>query len=307
MLRWRIVLGILFVGALVGLCYLDSVSARPGMWLSPLVALLALAGARELLDMFALRGLHPWRGGIYLGNLAIVASSLLPLTFPDAVPSSLNPSLWPLLVTALSLGVLFFGEMRRYEGPGTVTIHLGLGTFCLAYVGLLLVVLAQLRFLGGPKSGLFGLLVMIAVVKMGDIGAYTVGRLIGRHKMAPKISPGKTWEGAAGALAFSALAAWLLLAVIGPAYFSNVPLPPADMWPLYGLLLAVAGMTGDLAESLVKRDLGCKDSSQWMPGFGGVLDILDSILLAGPVAYLAWQFGLAWVGASANGLSIGNP
>jgi phosphatidate cytidylyltransferase len=292
MLRWRIVLGILFVAALVGLCYLDARSSRPGTYLSLLVLLLAIAGTRELLDMCALRGFHPWRCGVYFGNLAIVISCLVPLAIFGRYPPHSGGQPWPLIALAFSLALMFLGEIWRYEGPGTVTLHLGLSTFCLAYVGLLLAVLAQLRFLGGPESGMFALLTMIAVVKMGDIGAYTVGRLVGRHKMAPKLSPGKTWEGAAGALAFASFAAWLMLTLVGPKTFPDAPLPPSWFWLPFGLVLAIAGMIGDLAESLLKRDCGCKDSSQWMPGFGGVLDILDSILFAGPFGYLAWHLGL---------------
>jgi phosphatidate cytidylyltransferase len=140
--------------------------------------------------------------------------------------------------------------------------------------------------------GLVALVSLIAVVKAGDIGAYTVGRLIGRHKMTPLLSPGKTWEGAAGAVIFAALAAWLLLLLWASqkpsGAVSTNPLP----WLGYGLLVGMVGLLGDLAESLLKRDLGRKDSSSWMPGFGGVLDLLDSILFAAPTAYLLWVAGL---------------
>jgi phosphatidate cytidylyltransferase len=111
--------------------------------------------------------------------------------------------------------------------------------------------------------------------------------------MTPLLSPGKTWEGAAGAVVFAAFAAWLVLILwvehkgtVGAD--SQSPLP----WLVYGVLVGVVGLLGDLAESLLKRDLGRKDSSSWMPGFGGVLDLLDSILFAAPVAYLLWIAGL---------------
>jgi phosphatidate cytidylyltransferase len=125
---------------------------------------------------------------------------------------------------------------------------------------------------------------------MGDIGAYTVGRLIGRHKMSPAISPGKTIEGGLGALVFACAGAW--------ASFRWL-LPPATPWVadwgwlVFGLLMGIGGMVGDLAESLLKRDAGVKDSSTWMPGFGGVLDLLDSLLLTAPLAWLCWINGIA--------------
>jgi len=121
-----------------------------------------------------------------------------------------------------------------------------------------------------------------------------VGRLFGRHKMSPHISPGKTLEGAAGALACSCLASWATFRWLVPATTrAAVPRGPWWGWVLFGLLVGLAGLLGDLAESLLKRDSQRKDSSTWMPGFGGILDILDSILLAAPVAYALWALGLA--------------
>ena len=126
----------------------------------------------------------------------------------------------------------------------------------------------------------------ILVVKMGDTGAYTVGRLIGRHKMAPLISPGKTIEGAGGALLFSCFAAWAtfrwLVPLVAP---ESIEPGPWWGWLAFGLLVGTAGMVGDLAESLLKRDAGVKDSGTIIPGHGGVLDRLDSILFAAPITY----------------------
>ena len=127
---------------------------------------------------------------------------------------------------------------------------------------------------------------------MGDTGAYTVGRLIGRHKMAPSISPGKTVEGALGAFLFACLGSWLTFRWIVPFLPEGAGPGPWYGWLLFGVLVGGAGMLGDLAESLLKRDVGVKDSSTWMPGFGGVLDILDSLLLSAPVAWFCWAFGL---------------
>jgi phosphatidate cytidylyltransferase len=132
---------------------------------------------------------------------------------------------------------------------------------------------------------------VIAIVKMGDIGAYTVGRLLGRHKLAPTLSPGKTIEGAAGAIAFGCFASWLVFRFLLPAVTEQEASNSLN-WIPYGIVVSIAGMIGDLAESLLKRDLGRKDSSAWLPGFGGVLDILDSLLLSAPVGYTCWLLGL---------------
>jgi phosphatidate cytidylyltransferase len=184
--------------------------------------------------------------------------------------------------------VVFFGEMLRYEKPGGILANFAASVFALAYVGLMFYFIAQLRMTWGVGA----MLSMIVVVKMGDTGAYTIGRLFGRHKMAPRLSPGKTLEGAAGAVAFAILGAWLSFTCLLPATMLSPPQSGVSGWILYGLLLGVAGMFGDLAESLIKRDAGRKDSSTWLPGFGGVLDILDSLLLAAPVAWFCWAAGL---------------
>jgi phosphatidate cytidylyltransferase len=288
LLRWRLALGVLLIAAFVGVCWLDYHAALPGVWFGLVACLLAVAAAGEMLWMLAHRDLRPLAGIVYGGNLLIVASNFVWLLWaasPDAGP--LARLAWPLLATLLALIAAFAGEMRRYEAPGGVTVRLALAAFCLVYVGLLLSVLVQLRYLGGNQAGLLGLIALISVAKMGDIGAYTVGRLIGRHKMAPLLSPGKTWEGAVGGLVFAALAAWLVFESLGPRLAVGLTIPSCG-WLIYGVLVGGAGMVGDLAESLLKRDLGCKDSSRWMPGFGGVLDILDSLLLAAPVGYLLW-------------------
>jgi phosphatidate cytidylyltransferase len=161
--------------------------------------------------------------------------------------------------------------------------------FAVVYVGLLLdfVVLLRLAY------GVAALASLVIVVKMADTGAYAVGRLLGRHKMAPVLSPGKTWEGAVGALLLASAASWATFAWLVPAAAPDdlAPGMPGG-WLVFGLLIGVMGMLGDLAESLLKRDAGLKDSSRWMPGFGGVLDLLDSILLAAPAAYACWALGV---------------
>ena len=145
-------------------------------------------------------------------------------------------------------------------------------------VGLLGVFLAKIRFLSRDSTeGLMYLALFLGTVKGSDIGAYTVGRLVGRHKLVPTLSPSKTVEGAVGGLAAGIGAA--LAVGMGWCGFS---------WPamvLFGVVVATTAVLGDLAESLIKRGLGAKDSGR-LPGFGGVLDILDSMLPAGPVAYL---------------------
>ncbi len=191
-----------------------------------------------------------------------------------------------LLAIAAGVLIAFVGEMLRFKRPGGCLINLTGAVFAIVYVGLLGSFLVMLRI----AYGISALVSMIAVAKLCDVGAYTVGRLIGRHKMAPNLSPGKTIEGAVGGIAFAILGAWLSVAVLFPLATGA---PSQTTWvgvAIYGLAVGLAGMLGDLAESLIKRDVMRKDSGANVPGFGGFLDIFDSLLLAAPVAFGLWAF-----------------
>lgn len=138
------------------------------------------------------------------------------------------------------------------------------------------------------SSGALLLLWLLAVTKFTDMGAYIVGSMIGRHKMIPHVSPGKTWEGFGGALLFSQLAACGLYAWFPTelAFFRG--------WGhviFLGALLAVLAVIGDLAESVLKRSIGAKDSGKMLPGIGGSLDLIDSLCFTAPALY----FYLKWV------------
>ena len=133
----------------------------------------------------------------------------------------------------------------------------------------------------GHVTGQFYCLYLIAVTKFSDMGAYLVGSLIGRHQMIPHISPKKTWEGFCGALALS-LVASLGLVKLMPTELSALSWTDATV---LGLLLGFAAVVGDLAESIIKRSTGVKDSGNFLPGIGGALDLIDSLLFTAPLLY----------------------
>ena len=296
MLRWRLLLGTLFIAVLVGLCWLDAhrtLGAPPGGWLFPLALLLSLGASDEMNRLVGQSDEKPIGWLVCLGNLAIVGSNgvLLFKAGHGQADSPLERLGWPLAIFTLAILATFVGEMARYRRSGRVIVRVGLAALCYFYVGLLLSFVVQLRLLHGNLAGVTALASLIAVVKMGDSGAYTVGRLIGRHKMAPVLSPGKTWEGAAGAVLFAVLGSWLVFRFLPVE--SDAAHPAFRWgWVIYGVIVGIAGLLGDLAESLIKRDAGRKDSSPWMPGFGGILDVLDSILFAAPIAWMLWVCGV---------------
>jgi len=134
---------------------------------------------------------------------------------------------------------------------------------------------------GGEVPGAWLLLLMIAAAKFTDMGAYITGSLIGKNKMAPHLSPAKTWEGFFGALGFAQLAAWGVWALSGDVLSW---IPPLHVGIL-ALLIGLIAVAGDLAESILKRSLEVKDSGSLMPGIGGILDLIDSLCFAAPVTY----------------------
>ena len=202
MLRWRLVLGTALVAAMIGLCWLDArAPSAPGLWLLPVAVAVTVLATRELLELLAAGGMRPVPWVVHLMNLLLVTSPwmwafehLLRWFIPELM-----------LNIGLPVFVIFVAEMCRYRKPGGHMANIAGGIFALVYVGMLLRSAVSLRL----GWGVGALASWIIVTKMGDIGAYTVGRLIGRRKMAPAISPGKTVEGAAGALLFACLGSWL--------------------------------------------------------------------------------------------------
>jgi phosphatidate cytidylyltransferase len=154
--------------------------------------------------------------------------------------------------------------------------------FGLMYVPWLLNFLQKINFYGQGVEGQYYLLYFILVTKLSDCGAYAVGSMIGRHKMIPRISPGKTWEGFGGAIAVSTGAS-VVFWLVGGKHLLGMTLTHAI---ILGILLSVAAVIGDLIESLFKREAGLKDSGKLFPGIGGILDLLDSLLFNAPLMYL---------------------
>lgn len=304
LLRTRLILGTIFVIVLVGLCRLDYRAARPGIFLLPLAIVLGLLGTGELLAMWRKKKAspQPFPWVVYTGTLVTLLASGAPVWLPSewsggATVGNLG---WLAVGLVVSLILAMIGEMRRYEGPANTTVNLALTCLAILYVGGLMGFLVQLRLLGievpgnNARLGMLALLSMIAIVKLSDTGQYTAGRMFGAHKLAPAISPGKTWEGVLGGMAF-AIAGGMLTFWIARTMGVRIPsrIPPVNplasvVFMFYPLAIAALGIVGDLAESMLKRDAGVKDSSTWLPGFGGVLDLLDSLLVAAPAAYLFW-------------------
>ena len=186
----------------------------------------------------------------------------------------------------------FLLQLRRPIDRKDTVIEIAITTLGFVYVAVLFSFLVRLLVL--PVSsvdvvpGAWLLLWLIAVTKFTDMGAYITGSLIGKHKMIPHISPGKTWQGFGGALFFSQLAGCGLYALM-PA---KLEILGCWGWVIaLGFVLSLLAVVGDLAESVLKRSIGVKDSGKTLPGIGGALDLIDSLCFTAPVLY----FCLRWM------------
>lgn len=300
MLRFRLLSAAALIGIVVGLVWLDLTSpynfGHPGVWMVPFgVAFLALA-VEEFRGLVAAFATLP-RIVLHGGTQAILLPTFVPafyLPYPETC--SIGRLGFPLVGLALATLFAFVVEMRQYQGPGRSTQRVALATLCFAFLGVPFAFFVLLRLFQENAWGMTALLSLIFVVKSADSGAYFTGRFFGRTKMAPVLSPKKTWEGAVGGLLVGALASWAFFAVAARVLLTEGQVDGGELWwprcLAYGVVLAIAGLVGDLAESLIKRDVGAKDSGRGLPGMGGVLDVVDSPLAAAPVAYLCWALGL---------------
>jgi len=287
MLGWRILISAILIPALIALFYLDARLGESAPILLGLSLLLAVRCAWEMADLLRVRALGPSYRAAAVCCCAVVAAGWAGVWIPEGQPVD---SLATICCSyALVVLVLFLKSAVAFREPGNSMETLGAELLIVSYIGVTLAVTAQLRWVVGAGAGYLVMGSLICAAKSGDIGAYTLGRLFGRRKMAPMLSPGKTWAGAVGALCGGALGGWAWLQW-ATSLFDATWLPPVWYWAVcYGLIIGLVGLVGDLCESLIKRDVGRKDSAALMPGFGGLLDLLDSILYAGPVAYVLWR------------------
>ncbi len=260
--------------------------AGGGIGIAALALVLAALGGREAERLLAGTGRPTLAGGVVAGAVVLVLAAALPLLVRDATPGSAG-MLARLAGVAPGLVVVALGGAAfTRRDPAAGFAAWSATTFGALYVGLL-AALAWLAAAAAPASmstdGAAGTLLgdgrawpllLVAVVWSYDTGAYLVGRTIGQHPFLPWISAHKTVEGVVGGLVAATLATALVVALIGRS--------PAEALVL-GPLLGAAAQAGDLAESLLKRAAGAKDSGTLIRGHGGILDRIDSFLFAGPV------------------------
>jgi phosphatidate cytidylyltransferase len=263
-----------------------------------ITAVVALLAIHELLKLSQAYGIHPFRWPTYI----FVGLFFCGIAIPNATPLLSTSGFTYIALSAAVLAPFIFLSfgMLRSELPTAFPAAM-VSAFAVAYIALPLACLVQLR---EQWQGSFYLLYLLLVVWAGDVFAYFIGKSIGRHRMSPRVSPHKTWEGAVASVAASVAVGLLMFHYALPissallrahlinlqdGVFNNQP----SLIPLIALsvVLNIAAQLGDLVESLIKRGANVKDSGAILPGHGGMFDRIDALLFAAPIlwCYTAWR------------------
>jgi phosphatidate cytidylyltransferase len=302
-LRERLISAAILIAVLTVCLWLDMaypIRGVSGVWLMLPLGFFTFGTAGEFVSLLQKSGTLV-RAPVAIGGAMIVAISAgVPLLWPlfggeypaDCPVGRLG---WIGLSTILCAATALMIEMQAYgRAAGGGIQRVAAAVLVATYVGIPMALIGSIRNLGAdPNWGFAAIVTFIAVTKASDTGAFFTGKAIGRHKLIPRLSPGKTWEGVVGGILASIAVAWVCLRYGFPwvcGYALEIP-----WWgPLVlGLFCAISGMIGDLAESYIKRDTGVKDSGGMLPGMGGVWDVTDSLIGAAVPAFLCFAVGVA--------------
>ena len=286
-LKHRLIFGPVLIALLVGAIWFDvwmeSQTGHAGIILLPLIAIGLLGAVQEIAPLMrALRTEASRRLLSTCALLGLAACTLTPSGFSSQTSIAIVASAGGL---AMLGSIIFYSRNRTTAG---VVLATGVALICFVYLGLM----SGFLFLIRREFGAWELLATLLITKSYDIGAFFTGSAIGRHKLIPWLSPGKTWEGLFGGLIVSSLVA-LGVWALGRSLVETpdaASLLAIAWWEasLIGTLRGLVGQGGDLIASMFKRDAGVKDYSKALPGFGGIMDVIDSPLLVAPVAF--WVF-----------------
>jgi len=264
MLRTRVLSGCILTAVILGVLYLDEwFSPWFPIWFILVIAVLG-AAAVELVDLLRSTEIHPSLNSVLGGVMSLAVANWMPhisehLEKRGGTPPGIyEPSepisilSWPLLTFVGVLMVSFIVQSIQFQRPGRTMSTIAGTVLVVAYVGLLGGFIIQMRWFEGPLHGMVALVLFIGTAKGADTGAYALGRLAGRHKLWPSLSPNKTIEGAVGGLVFAVIAS--VLVTKAAQVLLGITL---WRWPIavvYGVVIGVVAQLGDLMESMIKRD-----------------------------------------------------
>ena len=251
------------------------------IWLFLFINLFIARAIWEFYRICEAKGLRTYKVWGVIGTVAMISGSWFFFRQKNQLELSHDFDILILLVFALGVFIRQFPQKLNPAGIETMAVTL----FGLIYVAWLGNFITRINF--SNENGRYFVMLLVVVTKFTDMGAYLIGSSLGRHKMIPRISPKKTWEGTFGGIAFAVGGAVMCLYWPHPLsqgiLASGMNLTHALA---LGLLLGTAAVIGDLAESLIKREANIKDSSNILPGHGGALDMLDSFLFTAPLLYV---------------------
>jgi phosphatidate cytidylyltransferase len=280
MLKYRLIFGtlmtvlfiglVLFDGRLDGSLHSQNPAAVQATLLTIFLIIVAIPANLELFRLLSSGGAKIFWPITTLGSILLSTVWYWSQFFSD---KNQFAALFFISVVCISALAVFLWQGFKYAYVGAFA-NCGANLLSIIYLGALASFFIKIRIDFGPIV----FLLFVFVVKFCDIGAYTSGRLFGKHKFSPVISPKKTWEGMAGGVIFAVIAASIFALV-----FDIMPLWQAVV---FGVLFAFIGQLGDLAESMLKRAAEKKDASTVVPGFGGILDVIDSPLASAVFAYI---------------------
>lgn len=280
-LKHRLLFGPIILLAVVGLLlldvYIESAAGYVGVVFFPLLGVIAVLGAYEIGHIF--RALDTRASRRLLGAAAVIGLSASAFTPTDIQGFSGVAIICSAAILVMLGAMLFYSRHKTTEGVVAATATTVL---VFVYLGLFLGFFFILR----REFSMWHVIALVVVTKAYDIGAFTAGKLIGKHKLIPWLSPGKTWEGLGGGIVLASIAsAGFATLAKATGYYDDLLIVQAAA---LGVVIGIVAQAGDLVASLFKRDAGVKDYSSSIPGFGGVMDLIDSPLLVAPAAY--WLF-----------------
>ena len=271
-LAQRVAVGVVAIPIIYFLCMAG------GPYFFGFVAVVSAVALREFYALAEAKGARP------LLMLGIAGGFVVNLSFFIHAAAFINLASRPILVTALLVLVIastLWELFRKPDSRSSALLNLSTTLFGVLYVSLFFGTLIGVREIAGG----YMVMSMFVTIWICDSAAFHVGSSMGRHKLFPRVSPNKTWEGAIAGLIFA------ILTAVAAKHFVLGFLPMSGAIVI-GVIVGTVGQMGDLAESLMKRDAGVKDSSTLIPGHGGAFDRFDSILLVAPCVYLYLEYVL---------------
>lgn len=278
---WAVIIAVVFLNSEIGYCFLIALAALGSLW--EYFWLLRVANIPRHWHLGYIAGISLLLGNFYLLRYRHYSA---PLSGEGGAIFAFDAA-----VLAITVIILFLREFITTDPKRTSAEGIAFSLFGIIYIPWLFSFVAKLLYLTPPDSrglltGQYYVIFLLVVTKFTDVGAFVFGSLFGKHPFFSNISPKKTWEGCVGALFVSLLSGWGIFSLLK----IHLPLLHLSLVLIISLLLGLASIAGDLAESLLKRSLHTKDSSDALPGIGGGLDLIDSVLFTAPLFYFIMQW-----------------